>query len=145
MLCIIFTHVAGTTCLAGNSSLAPARGHGGAWRPTLTASRFAPTPFVDEHLLVGPAQPSGRPGLVAELDAWSAREAASCLEAAAAQAARIARLELARLAYQRPLEQWLLLDAALFLEEHGYAARLQAFCAESVSPRNLLVIGARRR
>ena len=48
-----------------------------------------------------------------------------------------------RHAYQRPLEQWLLLDQCMYLEEQGYAVQLRQFCETSVSPRNLLVLGER--
>jgi hypothetical protein len=71
------------------------------------------------------------------------REASLCLELGAAQAARLARLELVRHAYQRPLEQWLCLDVALYLEESGYSAEVRQLCERSVSPRNLLVCGER--
>ena len=70
-------------------------------------------------------------------------EASLCLELGAAQAARLARLELVRHAYQRPLEQWLCLDVALYLEESGYSAEVRQLCERSVSPRNLLVCGER--
>ena len=71
------------------------------------------------------------------------REAARCLELGAAHAARFARLELVRQAYQRPLEQWLCLDLALYLEEEGYAVEVRQLCERAVSPRNLLVCARR--
>jgi hypothetical protein len=55
----------------------------------------------------------------------------------------VARLGLVRLAFRRPLEIWLALDRALYLERAGYAARLAEFCARQLTPRNLL-ISARR-
>lgn len=93
---------------------------------------------------VGGASAPARVGLVDALEEWDEREAALCLRLGEAHAARIARLELVRHAYQRPLEQWLVLDACLFLEEHGYHVTLRRFCEESVSPRNLLVFGERQ-
>jgi hypothetical protein len=51
----------------------------------------------------------------------------------------VARLELARLAFRRPLEIWLALDRALFLARHGYRVRLAEFCERSVTPRNILI------
>lgn len=53
--------------------------------------------------------------------------------------AEVRRLELARLAFRRPLEVWLVLDRALFLARHGYQVRLAEFCARAVTPRNLLI------
>ncbi|AYO08973.1 methyltransferase [Vibrio campbellii] len=49
------------------------------------------------------------------------------------------RLSLVQLVFQRPLEIWLALDKALYLEERGYRVRLAEFCAKSVTPRNILI------
>ena len=51
----------------------------------------------------------------------------------------VRRLELARLAFRRPLEIWLLLDRALYLARRGYQVRLAEFCARTLTPRNLLL------
>ncbi|WP_165873463.1 methyltransferase [Parasulfuritortus cantonensis] len=56
-----------------------------------------------------------------------------------ARAARMLRLQLARLAFRRPLEVWLLADMAVHLEGHGYAVTLGPFCPASLTPRNLLL------
>ncbi|WP_416140400.1 methyltransferase [Halomonas sp. HK25] len=58
--------------------------------------------------------------------------------------AEVARLELARHLFRRPLEVWLALDRLRFLEEAGFAAELGTFCARALTPRNL-VLRARRR
>jgi hypothetical protein len=55
----------------------------------------------------------------------------------------ITRLELLRQLFSRPLELWLVLDCALYLQEHGYRVSVTQFCDRSVSPRNLLIQGAR--
>lgn len=52
---------------------------------------------------------------------------------------RAARLSLARLAFRRPLEIWMALDRACYLEERGYEVRLGEFCSRSLTPRNLLL------
>lgn len=57
--------------------------------------------------------------------------------------AEVRRLELARLAFRRPLEMWLALDRALYLARRGYRVRLAEFCARELTPRNIL-ISARR-
>lgn len=49
------------------------------------------------------------------------------------------RLDLVRLAFRRPLEVWLALDRALFLERAGYRVELREFCPRGVTPRNLLI------
>ena len=53
--------------------------------------------------------------------------------------AEVRRLELVRLAFRRPLELWLVLDRAVFLERHGYRVRLVEFCGRGLTPRNLLI------
>ena len=78
------------------------------------------------------------------LEAWDEAEAATCLALGLAQSRRISRLELARHAFRRPLELWLVLDACLFLEEAAYDVTLAQFCPRTVSPRNLLILGQRR-
>ncbi|MCB1689609.1 MAG: methyltransferase [Halioglobus sp.] len=55
----------------------------------------------------------------------------------------IVRLELLRQLFTRPLELWLVLDCALYLEEHGYRVTVTQFCERGVSPRNLLIQGDR--
>lgn len=57
--------------------------------------------------------------------------------------AEVRRLDLVRLAFRRPLEMWLVLDRALFLERQGYQVRVGEFCGRATTPRNLL-ISARR-
>lgn len=90
------------------------------------------------------ASAPAREGLLEALQStYTEREAVRCLEIGASRARRLARLELVRYAFQRPLEQWLLLDQCLYLEENGYAVQLRQFCEVSVSPRNLLVLGER--
>lgn len=57
--------------------------------------------------------------------------------------AQVRNLELVRSLFRRPLELWLLLDRALFLEEQGYQVRLGTFCAHELTPRNLLLLAER--
>jgi hypothetical protein len=57
--------------------------------------------------------------------------------------ARVRNLELLRNLFRRPLELWLLLDRALYLEEQGYAVRLGHFCPGQLTPRNLLLLAER--
>lgn len=54
------------------------------------------------------------------------------------------RLSLVRHPFRRPLEVALLLDYALFLDEHGYDCRVGTFCDKSLTPRNLCLIARRR-
>lgn len=55
----------------------------------------------------------------------------------------VMRLSLVRHVFRRPLEVWLALDRALYLERAGYRVRLAEFCGRELTPRNLF-ISARR-
>lgn len=52
---------------------------------------------------------------------------------------QVRRHELLRHLFRRPLELWLVLDYAVFLEEQGYRVRLGQFCERSLTPRNLML------
>jgi hypothetical protein len=52
----------------------------------------------------------------------------------------LSRLEKAQLAFRSALEQWLLLDRALYLQERGYRVELQEFCAKHHSGRNHVIL-----
>jgi hypothetical protein len=54
--------------------------------------------------------------------------------------AQVRNLELLRGLFRRPLEIWLLLDRALFMQEAGYRVELGLFCPSALTPRNLLLI-----
>jgi hypothetical protein len=51
----------------------------------------------------------------------------------------VSALDLVRHQLRRPLELWLVLDRALYLEEHGYRVEVAEFCARELTPRNLLI------
>lgn len=55
----------------------------------------------------------------------------------------VRNLELLRNLFRRPLELWLLLDRALYLQEQGYHVKLGTFCNYQLSPRNLLLLAER--
>ncbi|HEY5718002.1 MAG TPA: methyltransferase [Motiliproteus sp.] len=55
----------------------------------------------------------------------------------------VTRMELVRNLFRRPLELWLVLDRALYLEERGYQVTLSEFCDYQLTPRNLLIQGVR--
>ena len=69
---------------------------------------------------------------------WAALEAAGWQ-----RLAEVRNLELLRGLFRRPLELWLLLDRAQYLEEQGYRVRLGAFCAYRLTPRNILLLAER--
>lgn len=49
------------------------------------------------------------------------------------------RLELVQHLFRRPLELWLVLDRAIFLQEQGYQVQLRQLCDTQITPRNLLI------
>ncbi|NWG87470.1 MAG: methyltransferase [Hydrogenophilaceae bacterium] len=51
----------------------------------------------------------------------------------------VMRLSLVRHVFRRPLEVWLVLDRALYLERAGYRVRLAEFCGRGLTPRNLFI------
>lgn len=57
--------------------------------------------------------------------------------------AQVRNLELIQALFHRPLELWLLMDRALYLEEHGYRVQAGEFCAVSLTPRNLILLAER--
>ncbi|OLF56578.1 methyltransferase [Pseudomonas chlororaphis] len=69
---------------------------------------------------------------------WPALEAAGWQ-----RLAQVRNLELLRGLFRRPLELWLVLDRALFLQEQGYRVRLGLFCPAPLTPRNLLLLAER--
>jgi len=69
---------------------------------------------------------------------WSALEASGWQ-----RLAEVRNLELLRNLFRRPLELWLLLDRALYLQEQGYSVKLGTFCEYRLSPRNLLLLAER--
>jgi len=69
---------------------------------------------------------------------WHALEAAGWQ-----RLAEVRNLERVRNLFRRPLELWLVLDRALFLEEQGYDVRLGTFCDYPLTPRNLLLLAER--
>lgn len=56
---------------------------------------------------------------------------------------QVRRHELLRHLFRRPLELWLVLDYAVYLEEQGYQVRLGEFCDRELTPRNLLLDAVR--
>lgn len=56
----------------------------------------------------------------------------------------VRRHELVRHLFRRPLELWMVLDYAIFLEEQGYDVRLGTFCERQLTPRNLLIDAVKR-
>jgi hypothetical protein len=57
----------------------------------------------------------------------------------------VRRLELLRRQFRRLLEWWMVLDAGWSLCEQGYQVSIRIFCAQALTPRNLIIIAQRAR
>ena len=56
----------------------------------------------------------------------------------------VARMELVRHLFRRPLEIWLALESRRsFLQEQGYRVEVGEFCAKPMTPRNILIRAVR--
>jgi len=55
----------------------------------------------------------------------------------------VRRLELMTHLFRRPLEAWLILDRALFLEGQGAKVTIGEFCQRQLTPRNVMIIAER--
>jgi hypothetical protein len=66
---------------------------------------------------------------------WTALEAAGWQ-----RLAHVRNLERVRNLFRRPLELWLVLDRALFLQEQGYNVQVGLFCEYPLTPRNLMLM-----
>lgn len=55
------------------------------------------------------------------------------------RATLVLRIELVRHLFRRPLELWLALDKALFLQQHDYQVSVSELCDYQLTPRNLLL------
>ncbi|OMH38406.1 hypothetical protein BGP75_08780 [Motiliproteus sp. MSK22-1] len=51
----------------------------------------------------------------------------------------IRKIERVRHLYRRPLELWLVLDRALYLQQQGYQVSISEFCQRHLTPRNVLI------
>ncbi|WP_148611925.1 methyltransferase [Aeromonas sobria] len=108
---------------------------------------------VDEYLPVPNMQKSLLTGSFEAFCVWAAERKGITLPAELdypallAQGERrfgdVARMELVRHLFRRPLEIWLALDRALFLQEQGYRVEVGEFCAKPMTPRNILIRAVR--
>ncbi|WP_350023502.1 MULTISPECIES: methyltransferase [Pseudomonas] len=105
---------------------------------------YLPTPSLPSHWLDKPFADYCRDlAALKELSTvgqpdWPALEAAGWQ-----RLAQVRNLELLRGLFRRPLELWLVLDRALFLQQQGYQVRLGTFCPAHLTPRNLLLLAER--
>ncbi len=107
---------------------------------------------VDEYLPLPNVQKCLLSGSFAEFVQWAVQikgldartlPSATALEtfarAGEARLPIVARIELVRHLFRRPLELWLVLDRALYLEEQGYRVTVGEFCGKALTPRNFML------
>jgi hypothetical protein len=80
-----------------------------------------------------------------QLELPAAIDWAMYLRLGAQRAELVQRIELVRHLFRRPLELWLALDKALYLQQHGYQVSLNQLCDYQVTPRNILLRAIRQR
>lgn len=68
---------------------------------------------------------------------------ATLLKEAKARLNRSQKFGVVRRLFRRPLELWLILDRALYLEEHGYETKIGRFCHHKFTPRNIAIVAER--
>lgn len=104
---------------------------------------------VDEYLPVPSHPPALNAGSFADFCRWAAQRKGLTLpeslmfdgweDYGRRRWHQVRRHQLVRHLFRRPLELWLVLDYALFLEEQGYRVRLGTFCDRKLTPRNILL------
>lgn len=116
------------------------------WQQTVRqCGDYLPLPTLPKSLLTGAfehfmAWAAARkqlpldPGL--ELAAW--------LQRGLVRAQRVRRMELVAKVFRRPLELWLVLDRALYLQERGLTVQVSSFCDYAITPRNYLILAQRK-
>lgn len=101
---------------------------------------YLPTPPLSSHSLAGSfADFCGQLAALKKLSLPATVDYGHYEDLGARRYAEVARQELVRELFRRPLELWLVLDQILFLEEHGYTCRLTQFCEFELTPRNLMI------
>ncbi len=105
---------------------------------------YLPTPSLPSHWLNKPFAHYCRDLLeLKQLPDPGEQDWATLEQAGWQRLAEVRNLELVRNLFRRPMELWLVLDRALFLEEQGYRVRVGQFCEHQLTPRNLLLLAER--
>ncbi|MBL8473157.1 MAG: methyltransferase [Rhodocyclaceae bacterium] len=111
-----------------------------AWRRSTEAADYRPFKSVPDRWLKGDfASFMNRLAAREDCPAPAATDIAHWQETGHARARKVARLNLARLAFSRALEIWYVADQAVRLTCNAYQVRLSEFCPRRLTPRNLLL------
>lgn len=101
---------------------------------------YLPVPNVKKSLLSGSfgdfaRWAAGRKGL----DLPGSLDEGEWLARGRERLRRVRRMELVAHLFRRPLEIWLVLDRALYLQEQGARVQIGEFCERQLTPRNILL------
>lgn len=105
---------------------------------------------IDEYLPLPSLKQSQLSGSFTDFCLWAAqmkavnlaknRDFEAWLEIGRQRQQLTRRIDLVAHLFRSVLEQWLILDRACFLQEQGYGVCVGEFCANSVTPRNSLIL-----
>lgn len=105
---------------------------------------------IDEYLPLPSLKQSQLSGSFADFCLWAAQQKsvlipqhcdfAAWLELGRQRQRLTRRIDLVAHLFRSLLERWLILDRCCFLQEHGYRVSVGEFCANSVTPRNALIL-----
>ncbi|PIW60288.1 methyltransferase [Shewanella sp. CG12_big_fil_rev_8_21_14_0_65_47_15] len=105
---------------------------------------------IDEYLPLPSLKQSQLSGSFADFCLWAAQQKsvlipqhcdfAAWLERGRQRQRLTRRIDLVAHLFRSLLERWLILDRCCFLQEHGYRVSVGEFCANSVTPRNALIL-----
>jgi hypothetical protein len=105
---------------------------------------YLPLPTIPRHLLGGSFENFIAWALQTKgLPPTSVNTPDNYLQRAEARLPAIQQMELVQQVFQRPLELWLVLDRALYLQENNYRVTVGEFCARQLTPRNVFIQGTR--
>lgn len=109
-------------------------------REQFKRSQYTPVPSVGKQIFSGE---------FSDFCFWAAREKGltlpeKCdftryLKLAEQRKRMTERIELVRHLFRRAIEVWLVLDRALYLQQHNYQVDLSEFCETEITPRNILI------
>lgn len=105
---------------------------------------------IDEYLPIPSIKQSQLSGCFADFCRWAATQKSVnlpqhidfnlWLETGYQRQRLTRRIDLVAHLFRTALEQWLILDRCCFLQEQGYQVSVSEFCANSVTPRNALIL-----
>ncbi len=113
-------------------------------REARAVDNYLPVPALPRAVIEGPLEEFARRVFAHHgLNSPAVEDESLWLTKGEQRLAQVQRMELVVQLFRRPLELWLVLDRALFLQEQGARVQLGEFCPRSITPRNILIHAAR--